>query len=112
MHISGAGFREDDWHSRVEGGLYYVEVNIPKNIQSFQAEVDSFSFLVSNKDAIMLWHRTLGHINFQYLKHMFPSLFGNKNSSLSSCEICQLAKHTDSVFPATPINQDAHLHSS
>ena len=54
----------------------------------------SVSFLKSNNDnVIMLWHFRLGHPSFKYLSKLFPSLFRNKNPSLSQCEICQLSKH-------------------
>lgn len=62
------------------------------NKQVFQVEVNSF--FVPNKDAIMVWHRRLIHLNFQDLRHMFPSLIKNDTPSLFSCEVCQLAKHT------------------
>lgn len=42
----------------------------------------------------MLWHFRLGHPSFSYMKHLFPSLFVNKDPSLFQCEMCQLAKHT------------------
>jgi len=48
----------------------------------------------------LLWHFRLGHPSFGYLKHLFPVLFKNKDLDSLQCEICQLAKHKRSVFPA------------
>ena len=50
----------------------------------------------------MLWHYRLGHPSFQYLKHLFPSLFRNKNPSSFQCEFCELAKHHRTSFPLQP----------
>ena len=50
----------------------------------------------------MIWHYRLGHPNFHYLKHLFPSLFKNKSPSSFQCEVCELAKHHCSVFPPKP----------
>ena len=44
----------------------------------------------------------LGHPSFQYLKHLFPSLFKNKNPSSFQCEFCELAKHHRTSFPLQP----------
>ena len=48
----------------------------------------------------MIWHCRLGHPSFPYLKKLFPSLF--KNNDVFECEVCQLAKHMCSNFPAKP----------
>ena len=50
----------------------------------------------------MLWHFRLRHPNFQYLKHLFPKLFINKDPSSFRCEICELAKHHCAFFPSQP----------
>ncbi|CAN1152027.1 Retrovirus-related Pol polyprotein from transposon TNT 1-94, partial [Linum perenne] len=34
-----------------------------------------------------------------YLERMFPKLFINKRAKFYECEVCQLAKHTKSVYP-------------
>ncbi|KAJ9693662.1 hypothetical protein PVL29_009559 [Vitis rotundifolia] len=39
-----------------------------------------------------------GHPNFQYLKHLFPSLCSNKASWDFQCEVCELAKHHRASF--------------
>ena len=49
---------------------------------------------------IMLWHLRLGHPSFQYLKHLFPTLFKNVDCSSFQCESCILAKsHRISYTP-------------
>lgn len=50
----------------------------------------------------MLWHYRLGHPNFQYLQHLFPKLFMNKNLPVFRCESCVLAKHHRAVFHSQP----------
>jgi len=50
----------------------------------------------------MLWHFRLGHPSFYYLRHLFPKLFLNKNPASFQCEICELAKHCRTYFPAQP----------
>ena len=53
----------------------------------------------SNKESeIMMWHFRLGHPIFLYLKHLFPSLFINKNPNSFHCEVCQWAKHTRNTY--------------
>ena len=46
----------------------------------------------------MLRHLRLGHPNFQYLKHLFPKLFINKDPFSFNFEICELAKHHRAFF--------------
>lgn len=62
-------------------GLYILKKSHYPQEQP-QKAVSGGSFFVScqNKDsAIMLWHYRLGHPNFMYLRHLFPSLF-SKNA--------------------------------
>ena len=48
----------------------------------------------------MLWHFRLDHPNFQYLKHLFPSLFNNKD--VFQCDICQFTNNQRSNYPSQP----------
>ena len=58
----------------------------------------------------MLWHFKLGHPNFQYLKHLFPSPF--RYNDVFQCEICQLAKHQCSSYPSkTSFHPFTMIHS-
>lgn len=50
----------------------------------------------------MLWNHRMGHPNFLYLEKLFPKLFINKSAKDFKCEICQLGKHTRSVYPSIP----------
>ena len=50
----------------------------------------------------MMWHFRLDHPNFRYLKHLFPSLFTNKDARSFHCDICQLLKHTRSNYSPIP----------
>lgn len=55
---------------------------------------------VDNISEVLAWHYRLGHPNFMDLEKLFPYLFLNKSSS--HCEICQMAKHTRTVYQSTP----------
>ncbi|XP_059629328.1 uncharacterized protein LOC132271846 [Cornus florida] len=78
-------------------GLYLLDAPL-----SPQAHSASFSNIVSsNKAQLMRWHMRLGHFSFGYLKHLFPSLFCNVAVSDLSCEICHMAKHVCSNYPAS-----------
>ncbi|KAL6344335.1 hypothetical protein AAG906_037913 [Vitis piasezkii] len=59
------------------GGLYYFEDDNFENKQASTRSCASSSLF--RKKKIMLWNFRLGHPNFQYLKHSFPSLFRNKD---------------------------------
>ena len=87
-------------NAREIGGLYFLEDGSKsrKPITSTCFE----SILVASSDEIMLWHYRLDHPSFQYLKHLFPSLFKNKNPSSFQCEFCELAKHHRTSFPLQP----------
>ena len=78
-----------------EGLYYFEEVNEDNQLRI--ANCDSASTFKDSE--ILLWHFRMGHPNFQYMKHLFPSLFLNKNSFDSQCEICELAKHHWTSFP-------------
>lgn len=61
-----------------------------------------YSSLISKEHEVMLWHYRLGHPSFNYMKHLFPSFFNNKNMSSFTCETCQLAKHHRSPYLSQP----------
>ena len=77
--------------------------NGPSKSRSLHNFSPKFVFNSSvNKDSeVMLWHYRLGHSN-SYLENLFPYLFINKNSKKFYCEICQLTKHTRSIYPSVP----------
>ena len=60
---------------------------------------------VLNKD-VLWWHCRLGHPNFHYLKRLFPGLFMNKDPK-DFREICQLAEHIRTSFPAKPYKESS-----
>ena len=51
------------------------------------------------KYKIWLWHRSLRHAFFGYLKKLFPSLFGRSDISGVRCDICEMAKSHRASFP-------------
>ena len=55
-------------------------------------------------------HFRLGHPNFRYLKHLFPSLFTNKDPRSFHCDIFQLSKDTRSNYSPSPY-KPSHLFS-
>ena len=81
-------------NSKEWDGLYYLEGSNRRKRQANKALVSSHS----NNEDVLLWHQRLGHPSFDYMKHLFPSLF-NKNSVPFSCETCQLAKQKRSTYP-------------
>jgi len=81
-------------------GLYLLEDGYNSNRQSQRTCLNSIS--IPNENKIMLWHFRLGHPSFYYLRHLFPKLFLNKNPASFQCEICELAKHRRTYFPAQP----------
>ena len=46
----------------------------------------------------MLWHLTLRHPSFPYLKHLFPGLFKNLDCSSFQCESCHLSKRHHATY--------------
>ena len=56
-----------------------------------------FSFMLNE---IRLWYWHLGHHSFSYSKRLFPSLFKNINMSQFNYEVCELAKHSNSICRA------------
>ena len=65
------------------------------------------SQISSTDDKVLLWHSRLGHPSFGYLERLFPSLFTNKRSIQYTCEVCQYAKHTRSVYSQVPYTATA-----
>lgn len=53
---------------------------------------------VSNKSG-KLWHFRLGHPSYYILKEL--SLCDNKDSTSATCDVCHLAKQTQSPFPVS-----------
>ena len=83
--------------ARQSEGLYFFENQTNLKGQSHKTSFGTIS--ISSKDEIMLWHFRLGHPNFQYLKHLFPNLFSNKDHFSFQCKVCELAKHHRASFP-------------
>ena len=85
------------------GEAFVGSKNLPtsQSISSFSPKY-VFNSSVNKDSEVMLWHYRLGHPNFLYLEKLFPHLFINKKSKFFNCEICQLAKHTRSIYPSVP----------
>ena len=56
---------------------------------------------ISKNEDTMLWHKRMGHPNFQYLSRMFPTICQPSNLDMK-CEVCELAKHHRSSYPRAP----------
>ncbi|CAN1225967.1 Retrovirus-related Pol polyprotein from transposon TNT 1-94, partial [Linum grandiflorum] len=70
--------------------------------------------LDSSMDPVVLWHYRLGHPSFMYLERLFPDLFNKRSAKLFECEVCQLAKHTRTVYSGVgyqPTKPFAIVHS-
>nr|KYP34930.1 Retrovirus-related Pol polyprotein from transposon TNT 1-94 [Cajanus cajan] len=90
------------------GGLYYME--------DFSVGKAHYMYHPSNikREQILLWHRRLGHPSFEYLKHVFPSLFSDTSLLNLKCETCILAKSHRTHFPLSMNKSDvpfALIHS-
>lgn len=96
--FSGFGLGEDDWQSKENRGLYFLDDGAKPEKKFQDACFESISVL----DDVMIWHYRLGHPSFSYLKNLLPSLFKNKKNSSFQCEVCQIAKHHRSSFPSRP----------
>ena len=69
------------------GKLYYLDLHDnPKSSQVNSVKI------CSNKDRVILWHRRLGHLSFNYLRKIKPELFVGITNYESKCYICELAK--------------------
>ena len=84
--------------ARESGGLYFLE----DGTESGHLVTNSCFNSISVSNNVMIWHYRLGHLSFYYLKHLLLDLFRNKSPSSFKCEICELAKHHRSSFPARP----------
>ena len=71
---------------------------ITQRVNNFFLFGVAFTFVYSTNE-IMLWHHKFGHLNFLYLKRLFPSLIDNKNLVSFEWKIFKLAKHTHMSFP-------------
>uniref|UniRef100_A0A2N9GH34 DUF659 domain-containing protein n=1 Tax=Fagus sylvatica TaxID=28930 RepID=A0A2N9GH34_FAGSY len=83
---------------RERGGLYYLDLKEAPMLEA--GHVYQVGTKESKaRDKIWLWHRRLGHPSFQYLQHLFPSLFSKVNVSNFHCEPCIYAKNHRVSFP-------------
>ena len=80
------------------GGLHNFKEDNTKDGQVLSVGCESSQR--TKQQEIVLWHFRLGHLNFQYLKHLFPSFFNNKDGF--QCDIYQFAKHQRSNYPSQP----------
>jgi hypothetical protein len=90
------------------GGLYYME-----DFSVGRAHHVSSS-LSSKTRQIWLWHRRLGHPSFEYLRHLFPDLFSDVETSELNCDTCILAKSHRATYSLSMNKSDipfALIHS-
>uniref|UniRef100_A0A2N9FD26 Integrase catalytic domain-containing protein n=1 Tax=Fagus sylvatica TaxID=28930 RepID=A0A2N9FD26_FAGSY len=87
--IFGRGYERD--------GLYYF--GEPPPTSGLQASIlpHSNSNVFSLK-TLTLWHARLGHVNFQYLCLLFPSLIKTCKDHKFQCVVCELSKHTRTSY--------------
>ncbi|XP_061374804.1 uncharacterized mitochondrial protein AtMg00300-like [Gastrolobium bilobum] len=82
-----------------QGQLYVLEAT-PQGGQQLEC-VSATTTSQQAEDSVWLWHRRLGHLSFNYLRKLFPSLFTAFNKDVSQCNICELAKsHRISFSPS------------
>lgn len=88
------------------GGLYLVNLESASKPEALHTLLHQ----KNNVSEVLLLHYRLGHPNFHYMKHLYPSLFINKNVSDFQCEFCQLAKQPRNHFPAIPYKSTKPFH--
>lgn len=71
-------------------GLYYMEDNI--------TPVAAATSPLSPLEDFLLQHRTLGHISFAILGHLFPNLYCKIDKTKLICDACQYGKLTRSSY--------------
>ncbi|XP_057749111.1 retrovirus-related Pol polyprotein from transposon RE1 isoform X1 [Arachis stenosperma] len=92
--------------AKMMDGLYYFEdISEDKIAQGFSG-ISSMPI----KDQIILWHNRLGHPSFPYLKHLFPNLFKNIDSSLLKCESCIRLKSHRAPYYSQPYHASKPFH--
>ncbi|XP_038874497.1 general transcription factor IIH subunit 2 isoform X2 [Benincasa hispida] len=92
-----SGMRIDT--ARHDRGLYFLSEEASSR-DDHQTGFMLLNFPVFEND-FMLWHFRLGHLNFQYMKYLFPYLFRNVNTSLN-CDVCIRAKQSRVSFWSQP----------
>jgi len=75
-------------------GLYYL-IASPLRPGAFK----KFSLSSVSDSSVFLWHNRFGHLNFTYLKYLYPDLFLNKDVSSFNCEHCIFAKQSCKPHP-------------
>ncbi|CAN1756938.1 hypothetical protein LINPERHAP1_LOCUS6334, partial [Linum perenne] len=81
-------------------GLYILKGS-DKELKGYESHGNHSYVVASIEDSenkVLLWHFRLGHPSFLYLERVFPQLFINKSAKKFQCEVCQLAKHTRSIY--------------
>ncbi|XP_049935028.1 retrovirus-related Pol polyprotein from transposon RE2 isoform X2 [Nymphaea colorata] len=77
-------------------GLYRLPVQVASALISATSGQLSGA---EDRSTIMRWHERLGHLPFQLIKKLFPSLFHSMSMDSFTCEVCQLAKHVRASYP-------------
>lgn len=77
-------------------GLYYLD-----NVAAPLAFATAYTSSTSSTDELLLLHCRLGHLSFQVLSRMFPSLFASSCKDKLVCDVCELAKHTRATYPSS-----------
>ncbi|RDX86413.1 hypothetical protein CR513_32251, partial [Mucuna pruriens] len=80
-------------HGIKRRGLYYVDDICSNNALTSQSST------CTKKHQIWMWHRRFGHASFEYIKHLFLSLFLNCNPLDFHCDVCTLAKSHHANYP-------------
>lgn len=97
---------EDDWQCWDDGWSLLLNSTLSSNKKA-QGLCDIS--LNSAREEILLWHLRLGHPSFQYLKHLFPTLFKNVDCSFK-CEVV-LAKSHPTTYISKPYRASTPISS-
>ena len=58
------------------------------------------------EDDILLQHRRLGHVLFENLKKVEPSLFNKVDLNKLVCDVCEFSKHTRSTYKSIGLRSE------
>lgn len=99
---NGCKIYDSDWNVIATASLVndLFKLDVVPNVKTFVAETNSKSVVTRKpKENLILWHRRLGHANFDYLKFLKDDFIKKISfSDIGKCEICIKGRHARDSF--------------